>query len=368
MALLQVIKWDDENSNDVFAWRYVNTKNPARSNEIGNWTQLIVEENQEAIFIRDGQALDLYGPGRHSLSTDIIPVLRHIMTIPTGGESASKAGLWFVNKINVLDIKWGTPSPLLLRDPDYKIPVYVRAYGQFGIRVNNSRQFVLKLAGNKNKITREDLENNFRGLLLSRMSDMLATYIAHKKITIFEINAYLEDMSDEAVEKLKPAFEDYGIECVNFYFNSVNVNDDDEGIKKLKQALSDRASMDIIGFNYQQKRSFDVMESAAKNEGAGAGMMSAGMGLGAGFGMGGAFGQMASQIGQNVNANINNNSQVQPQQNNNNAALCPKCNQPLTPGALFCAFCGTRLTCPDCGANLIPGAKFCANCGKQIQI
>ena len=372
MAIIQVVQWDDSiNSNDVFAWRYVDKKNPAKSDELGNWTQLIVRENQEAVLFRDGQALDSFRAGRYTLSTDNIPLLRKIINLPTGGESAFKAFIWFINKVNVLDVKWGTQSPLLLRDPEYQIPIYVRAYGQFGIRVDDSRKFLLKLAGNKASITREDLENNFKGLILNRMGDMIATYIAHKKITIFEINAYLDDMSNEAVEKIRPVFENFGIEPVNFYFGSVNVVEDDEGIKKLKTALSERASMNVMGYNYQQKRSFDVLESAAKNEGNASGMMGAGMGLGAGMGMGGALGQMAAQMGQYINPQFQNQNQI-PQQNisqaNNNSVgnFCPQCGKLVPEGAKFCMFCGTKIACSKCGAELIPGAKFCAQCGNPV--
>ena len=373
MAIIQIVQWDDNlNSNDILAWRYIDRKNPAKSEELGNWTQLIVRENQEAILFRDGQALDLFRAGRHSLSTDNIPLLRRIINIPTGGESAFKAGVWFVNKVNLLDIKWGTPSPILLRDPEYQIPIYVRAYGQFGIRVNESRQFVLKLAGNKMSLTREDIESYFKGLILSKMGDMISTYIAHKKINIFEINAYLEDMSNEAVEKLRPDFANFGIEAINFYFGSVNIVDDDEGIKKLKAAMSERATMNVMGYNYQQKRSFDVLESAAKNEG-GSSLLGAGVGLGAGMGMGGTIGQMASQMNQYINPQQqpqqNNIPVQQPQTQNQNSPTgikCPSCGKDLMPGAMFCMYCGARLNCAKCGQPLIPGAKFCPNCGNQI--
>ena len=367
MALIQIVQWDDNlNSNDVLAWRYVDRKNPAKSDELGNWTQLVVRESQEAILFRDGQALDLFGPGRHTLSTDNIPLLRRLINIPTGGESAYKAGVWFVNKVNLLDIKWGTQTPLLLRDPEYQIPIYVRAYGQFGIRISESRQFVIKLAGNKTSLNRNDIETYFKGLILSKMGDMIATYIAQKHITIFEINAYLDDMSNEAVDKLRPVFDNFGIEPLNFYFGSVNVIDDDEGIKKLKAAMADRATMNVMGYNYQQKRTFDVLESAAKNEGSGS-LAGMGAGVGAGLGFGSAIGQMAAQLNQNINPQTQAQSQSQPQnQNQSQGLVCPNCGKPLTLGAMFCMYCGQKLTCSNCKAPLIPGAKFCPNCGQQV--
>ncbi|MBQ3585662.1 MAG: SPFH domain-containing protein, partial [Synergistaceae bacterium] len=256
---------------------------------------------------------------------------------------------------------------IMLRDPEYQIPIYVRAFGQFGIRVDNSRQFVLKLSGNKSSITRDEVSEYFKGLILSRMGDMIATYIAHRKINIFEISAYLDDMSKEAAEKIRPELSLYGIEPLNFYFGSVNVVDDDEGIKKLKSAMAERASMNVMGTNYQQKRSFDVMESAAKNEGGGS-LMGAGMGLGAGMGMGGAFGQMAAQMGQYINPNANPNPAA-PSATPTSApsgAVCPSCGQGVPAGAKFCMHCGAKLVCSNCGNALIPGAKFCPNCGQKV--
>ncbi|MBQ7543442.1 MAG: SPFH domain-containing protein [Synergistaceae bacterium] len=373
MAIIQVVQWDDSiNTNDILAWRYVDKKNPAKSDELGNWTQLVVREAQEAILFTDGQALDLFGAGRHTLSTNNIPLLGGLLKLATGRESPFKAAVWFINKASLLDIKWGTPTPILLRDPEYQIPIYVRAYGQFGIRVDDSRKFVLKLAGNKSSLTRADVEAYFKGLILSRMGDMISTYIAQKKVNIFEISAYLEDMSNEAVGKIRAEFQEFGIEPLNFYFGSVNVVDDDEGIKKLKAAMAERATMNVMGYNYQQKRSFDVMESAAKNEG-GAGLLGAGVGLGAGMGMGGAFGQMASQMGQYINPQGTPQPQPQAQptppipQNPSNT-VCPSCGQAVPAGAKFCMNCGAKMAavCPNCGSQLIPGAKFCMNCGHQL--
>ena len=226
----------------------------------------------------------------------------------------------------------------------------------------------MKLAGNKTELTRGDIENYFKGLILSRMGDMISTYIAHKKINIFEINSYLEDMSNEAVEKIRPEFMNFGIEPLNFYFGSVNINDEDEGIKKLKAAMSERASMNVIGYNYQQQRSFDVLEAAAKNEG-GSSLIGAGVGLGAGMGMAGPIGQMAAQMNTYINPQVQAQQPSQPVASSTttpNSSICPNCGQPVINGAKFCPNCGARLVCPNCGNALIPGAKFCPNCGNKI--
>ena len=363
MALMQIVRWDSGlNPADIFAWRYVDPKNPDRSDALGNWTQLVVQESQEAILFRDGQALDLFGPGRHTLSTDNIPLLRRLINLPTGGETPFKAHVWFVNKLNILDVKWGTLSPLLLRDPEYQIPIPVRAYGQFGVRIRDSRKFLLKLVGTRTRLTRDELVDSFRGLLLSRIGDMVASYITLRKINIFDISAYLKDMSDEAAEEVRPVFEEYGIEPANFFFGSINVPEDDEAVQDLKKAMSERARMNVMGYNYQQRRSFDAMEGMAQASGSGDGggggnpLLGAGMGLGAGLGMGGAFGQMASQMGQFLNASPTGASRA-----------CPKCGKACGEGR-FCPSCGASLApgCPHCGAEIAADARFCSKCGKPI--
>ena len=382
MALLQIVEWDKNvDTNEVFAWRYLDPKNPEKSDALGNWTQLVVQESQEAILFRDGQALDLFGPGRYTLSTDNIPVLRRVMNLPTGGESPFKAHVWFVNKVNVLDVKWGTQTPILLRDPEYRIALPVRAYGQFGIRINESRKFLLKLAGSRARLTRDDLVSAFRGLILSRVGDMIATYISQKKITIFEISAYLRDMSDEAVGELRPVLEEYGIEPVNFFFGSVNVPDDDESVQDLKRAMSERARMELKGYTYQQERSFDVLEKAAGNAGEGGSLMGAGVGLGTGMGLGGAIGQMAAQMGQYVNPNGASAGAGMGQASSLSAnpgggGVCSKCGRVLPADSAFCPSCGTPVPpvvesgshfCAGCGAELTPDMRFCPKCGRPAK-
>lgn len=366
MPLIQIVQWDERLSGaDIFAWRWVDAANPNKSDELGNWTQLVVREAQEAILFRDGQALDLFGPGRYTLSTDNIPILRRLINIPTGGESSFKAWIWFVNKASVLDVKWGTQTPLLLRDPEYQVALPVRAYGQFGVKVEDSRKFILKLAGGTSDsatITREDLTNSFRGLILSRVGDMIATYMSQKKVNIFNISAYLRDMSDDAAGELRPMFGEYGVELQNFFFGSVNVPEDDESVKELRRAMSERASMNIRGYTYQQQRSFDVMEKAAQNTGESGGLMGAGVGFGAGLGMGGVFSQMAAQMGQYVN---------QPSA----GMICPKCGANIAPGGVFCPKCGAKLeeerrasiTCPRCHSSCPPGSRFCPSCGQPLE-
>lgn len=385
MAMIQVVRFDPElDPGRVLAWRYRNPEDPARSDELGTWAQLVVEESQEAILFRNGQALDLFGPGRHTLKTANMPLLSKAVNLPFGGESPFKAWVWFVNKVHSLDVKWGTPSPVQLQDPKYGVLLPVRSYGQFGVRIEDSRKFLVKLVGARDQFDREALAHHFRGLLLTRIQDLISTYLVHRGISVVEVNAWLDEISEEVRGKVAGLFGDYGIEVLNFFVNSINVPEDDPAVAELKKTLSERAKMEVLGYNYQQMRSFDTLEKAASNEGGG-NLMNAGLGLGVGMGVGGAFGRLAGEMGSNLTtgggepvpsvrcakcgASAGRGAKFCSECGASlPGRVCPSCGKPLPEGAKFCAECGASLVprCPSCGKEASPGARFCAECGSAI--
>ncbi len=354
MALIEVVKFNGGPA--IFAWKFP-------SEELGTWTQLIVNETQEAILFKGGKALDLFTAGRHTLDTLNIPILNNIINLPFGGRSPFTAEVWFINKVNSLDVKWGTPTPIQLQDPKYKVFLPLRSFGQFGIQIVDSRQFLIKLVGTLPIFDVDSLTRYFRGLYLTKVKDLISSYLIKKQISTLEINAYLDELSTELKEKMYPVFEEYGIKLVNFYVNDINVPEDDAAVIKLKDALSKRAEMDIVGYNYVQERSFDTLEGAAKNPSSGqAGLMGAGIGLGMGVGIGGAFGNQMSEITQNVNTK--------------KTKTCKKCNSDIPEDKRFCATCGfdtqqsevvdkssKLISCSNCGCSYSNKSKFCPECG-----
>ena len=138
MAIVEVVKYDG--NPDVFAWKYPNS-------ELGTWTQLIVNESQEAMLLKGGKVCDVFCAGRHTLSTENIPILNKLVNIPFGGRSPFSAEVWFINKAFSLDIKWGTSTPIQLQDPKYKVFVPIRSFGQFGIQIDDSQKLLMKLVG-----------------------------------------------------------------------------------------------------------------------------------------------------------------------------------------------------------------------------
>lgn len=366
MAIIEVVKYDGPPG--VFAWKYPNQ-------ELGTWTQLIVNESQEAILFKGGEALDSFTAGRHTLSTANIPILSNVVNLPFGGKSPFTAEVWFVNKMNSMNVKWGTSSPLQLQDPKYKAMVAVRAFGQFGVRIEDPRKFLLKLVGTLPVFDQETMVNYFRGLLMSNINELISSYLVHRKISILEINAYVVEISKHIQGRLAPSFLDSGIELNNFYIDSINIPDDDPATLRLKEALAKKAEMDIIGFTYQQERSFDTMEEAAGNPGnAGVGMMNAGMGLGMGLGMAGPAAEMVARITRSMSLDAGAGSNAGSTDSGTSGKSCSGCGTRNPAEARFCTGCGQRLqpepapesTCHGCGQAVTPGAKFCPHCGAAL--
>lgn len=383
MSVANVVKYNG--TPDILAWKFP-------SEELSTWTQVTVNESQEAVLFKSGMALDVFGSGRHTLDTANIPLLNKIVNLPFGGRSPFFAEIWYVNKVYTLDIKWGTQTPVQLQDPKFGIFVPVGSYGQFGIRIQDSKKFLVKLVGTLPSFDKDSVSRYFRGLYQTKVKDAISSYLVKEKIGILEINASIDKLSEYLKERMEPTLDEFGIGLINFFVNGISVPEDDPGVKKLKEALAKRAEMDIIGFNYQQERSFDTLEGAAKNPGTGsAGIMGAGVGLGMGVGIGGAvgtqFGDLTKEIkvtspaktkqcpecGGEIDAekrfcsecgyDTQNEKEKKKKKN-----MCSKCGAKLDANMKFCPECGNRLTmkCHKCGAVFSEGTKFCPECGEKL--
>lgn len=298
MALIDVVKWDAD--PNLYAWKFPHEN-------LSTATQLIVNESQEAVLFSKGQMVGKFGPGKHTLKTENLPVLRNLFGLPFGGKNPFTAEVWFVNKAIALDVKWGTPTPIQLRDPEFKIMVPVRGFGQFGIQIDDAEKFLVKLVGTLHTFDRETMSSYFKGILLKQAADAIAEKITLEKIGILEIATQLNEISDFLEQEIGKEFDDYGVKILNFTVTSINVPEDDPSVIKLKEVLDKKLEMETLGFDYNTERSFDVMENAASNEGGMAGgLMGAGIGLGMGVGMGGTMGGMMNNL---VNPNVQTGQQ-----------------------------------------------------------
>ena len=172
--IIDVIKYEGDNS--TFIW-----KHPCE--DFNTTTQLIVHESQEAILFLNGCALDLFEAGRHTLSTQNIPLLRNIINLPTGGKTPFHCEVYFINKTEQMAIRWGTDSKVQYIDPVYKFPISIGASGEMSLSVNDSRLLLVNLVGTENTLERHRLVSYFRGLLMTRVKSYIAQAMRTNKIS-----------------------------------------------------------------------------------------------------------------------------------------------------------------------------------------
>lgn len=411
--LAQVLKY--EGDNNTFVW-----KHPIEDFNVG--TQLIVHEAQEALFFLNGQALDLFGPGRHTLETQNLPLVGKLLNRPTGDSSPFHCEIYFINKVEQMAIKWGTDSKVEYMEPTYQFPIQIGASGEMSLRAENSRQLLIKLVGTEHGLSQKSLVEQFRSFLMTKIKTYLAQIIRQQKINIFEIDEWLTVMSQELHGRLTPDFREYGVSLEHFFVTTVVKPEEDRSYQKFKE-LHFRQYADIAeaklrqqvgvidqqtqtqrmiiesqglatkrtqeGYTYQQERRFDVAEQMAANEAVGQ-MSNLGVGLGVMAGISPTVGNMVGGVVEHALVDEHAaNSAV--------ASACSKCGEPLpaqakfcpncgeiakvsiqksvtcpacgekTPSNPFCIFCGAPLEaiCPKCGAKMPPQGKFCPECGTS---
>jgi len=353
LAIIDVIKFNGIANRDWLVYRY-----PGESFVFG--TQLIVGEGQVAVFVKGGRALDYFTAGTYTLNAQNIPILKSLINIPFGGRTPFTAEVFFINKTAKLDVLWGTNDPINLIDPKYAVRMRVRAFGQLGIRISDYRVFLTELIGalGDDHIVKYNLViNYFKGIIVTKAKAVIADFIINKKISVLEIAPRLEEISEILKERISFEFERFGIEVVNFFLSSINFPDED--FDTINKILGEKAAFDIIGDNrYNIKRSFDVMETAAANEGGG-NLAAAGIGLGIGAGAGMAVG--------NTFANAAGSVMTTPAKK----ISCRKCGAMNEEGDKFCSNCGEKLAvvkkeCYSCNAIIDENVKFCPNCGSPM--
>ncbi len=282
MALVDVVK-NETQSDDIFVWKY-----PEASISLG--AQLIVGEGQAAVFVKGGEALDTFGPGTHTLKTGNIPILEKIVNIPFGGDSPFPAEIWFVATTVKRDMKWGTSNPIPLMDKSIGFPISLRAYGKWGFRIDDPRAFLVQFTGSKQYTDSQKIYDYLIGEILQRLSDLLSEKV-RDGMPVLEINAELNELSDENLKNISVEFQKYGLVVPNFNIENINIPQDE--LKKIQEVFAKtfeakEFSKADLNQNYAAIKSFEILGDAANNQsdsGVGA-MMTAGIGLGAGVPLG----------------------------------------------------------------------------------
>ncbi|MGB6221465.1 MAG: SPFH and helix-turn-helix domain-containing protein [Haloferula sp.] len=256
--LLEIIEWQDD-SRDTIAWRF-----PDNDAAIKNGAQLIVRESQTAQFLYLGQFGDTFGPGKHTLATDNIPVLTRLKGWKYGFESPFKADLYFVNTRLFTGNKWGTSNPIMLRDQDFGI-VRARAFGTYDFRVTNVQTFLKEVAGSDHDFRVDEFADTMRSRIVSIFSDALAT----ASIPVLDVATRYTDLGDALLPLINPVISaKYGIEVASFIVENVSVP------PEVEEAIDKRSAMSAIG-NLNDYVKYQMGQGMASGEGGGGG--SAGM-------------------------------------------------------------------------------------------
>jgi len=267
--LLEIIQWQDD-SRDTLSFRF-----PDEDKEIKRGAQLIVRESQVAQFVYLGQFGDTFGPGKHTLTTDNIPVLATLKGWKYGFESPFKADVYFLNTRLFTGNKWGTANPIMMRDADFGI-VRMRAYGTYDFHIIEPKLFLKEVAGTDDHFRLDEFADAMRSRLVSIFTDALAS----ARVPALDVASRYTELGEALLPLINPALQSkYGLEMTSFIVENVSVP------PEVEQAIDKRSSMAAIG-NLNDYVKFQMAESMTKGGGEGGGMASTAAGLGAGLAMG----------------------------------------------------------------------------------
>lgn len=227
-----LIKYDTD--NETLVWKY-----PVEDFRIG--TQLIVHESQEAVFYKDGRALDVFGAGRYTLDIQQLPIMGQFTKSWPDAERPIHSEIYYINMATQMGIKWGTDSKIRLLEPVSGLPIEIGACGEFNIRVSNSRRLLLKVVGTTTGFTQGNLfgvngeKGYFRSFVITQVKSTLAQIIKEENISILEIDAELVRLSDILRTRINNVIEEYGLTMPDFFINRIITPDDDPNYRRMKE-------------------------------------------------------------------------------------------------------------------------------------
>ncbi len=372
---LEIIEYLDSSGKEI-----VHRIPESGSGEFRIGSQCVVRESQEAVFFRDGKAMDILGPGRHTLTTQNIPILAELVGLAFEGTgSPFRAEVYFVNKKTFTDMKWGTKEPIIFRDKELAM-VRLRAFGNFSVKVADSKLFINKIVGTVGRFSSDAIEDFLKNIIISRLADLIGETLE----SIFDLAQYYDEIGTLSKSRMGDDFSKYGIQLVDFYISAITPPEE------VQKRIDERSAMGALGNmdQYLRFKTATAMGDAAQGGGEG-GAAGAGVGMGAGLGMGMA---MANMMGQSMHAGAAGaagaavaagaaamvkcgacgasvpDGKFCPECGKPLGEVCSGCGNPVPAGAKFCLHCGRKLggaPCVKCGSTLAPGAKFCPECGAK---
>ena len=409
MPIMSVIK--NTAGGDILCYKF-----PHEDFNVGS--QLIVAEYEEALFVQDGVVEQVFGPGRYTLDTSNYPFITKLRALVlTGGVNAFNCKVYYINHAHHLELKWGTGTPVRLIDPVWGIEVHVQARGSYSVVVKESKKFFIKLVGAHANAVEQDIVKNFRTAFIQNITDEMAEYLASGTEEVLVVCNRKKKLTEELKGTLNNVLDEYGMELVNFYIETVEIPENDSCMQRIRelriqrqekmfereqaaaderlrfglsresaeaeryvsgqQAQADYERMKIRdqdGNNgWARQETAEILHEAVQNEGMGSTFMNMGVGLGVGAAVGGMVKGMTNNMAYD---SPNNAGGLNNPGGPNNAGgqltqICPKCNAVLPAGLKFCGSCGSPMEapkriCANCGAEVPENMKFCGQCGTPV--
>jgi membrane protease subunit (stomatin/prohibitin family) len=317
MAIIDVLKYDGP--NNVLVWKWRSQSNSSREEELRLGTQLVVNQSQEACFVKGGQLLDVFGPGTHTLSSKNLPILSSIIGLAFGGDSPFKAEVYYINKSVSMDAKFGL-IPFNMIEPDFKVPIPITSRGSFALNVSDSKLFLNKLVGTVADLDTMTISKYFRGVITEATKNAITKIAKEQGLSPLELESIVFEVASAVRGLISNTINEYGLELKLFNIEAIPIIDDDPRVKKIveeKQRLmtedtSERMRLKRRADNldvYRIERSFDTSEKVAENMGGGIGgdggnIVGTMIGLGMANPLANTMGAMMHQNTQNA---LNNN-------------------------------------------------------------
>lgn len=363
MAIIDLVEWKPQGNKTVFAYKF-----PATN--LSTYTQLLVQESQEAILFSKGQIVGKFGPGKHTLNTENLPILRNLYGLPFGGKNPFTAEVWFVNKLQPYNIDWNIDR-MDIHDVDYNAGIPLVAEGTYGLKIKDAERFLIKIVGAKESFDQRDLTEQFYGEFTTKTKSTIMQFMIQNKIGFKQISAHLDSISEHLRTIMLPFWENIGFELIKFYVTSIQIDSTTEAGQRVLEAISRQAAQSIGGYTWQQSQAFEVAKDAVDGmANSSGGLLGAIVATNMMGGSGGGGGIMQPQYNQ---PNFSSNNAGSPVGANQQAPVLPKevycsnCSKKFTNNLKFCPFCGDEYCpCPKCGTDNDKNAKRCVSCGQTL--